>query len=72
MEDHPSTIRVYPGELRPVYYTSVLASRTTTTLEVGREGGREGRTEGGREGGRERGRARERESGGREGGRGKE
>ena len=34
MEDRPTTIRVYPGELRPVYYTSVLASPTTTTLEV--------------------------------------
>jgi hypothetical protein len=34
MEDRPTTIRVYPGELRPVYYTSVLASQTTTTLEV--------------------------------------
>ncbi|CAI8045025.1 hypothetical protein GBAR_LOCUS24915 [Geodia barretti] len=32
MEDRPTTIRVYPGELRPVYYTSVLASKTTTTL----------------------------------------
>ncbi|CAI8031363.1 hypothetical protein GBAR_LOCUS17810, partial [Geodia barretti] len=34
MEDRPTTIRVYPGELRPVYYTSVLASQTTATLEV--------------------------------------
>ncbi|CAI8045024.1 hypothetical protein GBAR_LOCUS24915, partial [Geodia barretti] len=34
MEDRPTTIRVYPGELRPVYYTSVLASKTTTTLVI--------------------------------------
>ena len=31
-EDRQTTIRVYPGELRPVYYTSVLASQTTATL----------------------------------------
>ena len=34
MEDRPTTIRVYPGELRAVYYTSVLASHNTTALEV--------------------------------------
>lgn len=28
------TIRVYPGDLRPVYYTSVLAFQSTRTLEV--------------------------------------
>ena len=33
-EEQPVTIRVYPGELRPVYYTSVLAFHSTQTLEV--------------------------------------
>ena len=28
------TIRLYPGDLRPVYYTSVLAFHSTCTLEV--------------------------------------
>lgn len=34
MEEQPITIRLYPGELRPVYYTSVLAFHSTHTLEV--------------------------------------
>lgn len=34
MDEQPVTIRIYPGELRPVYYTSVLAFHTTETLEV--------------------------------------
>lgn len=34
MEELPVTIRLYPGELRPVYYTSVLAFHSTNTLEV--------------------------------------
>lgn len=34
MEEQPVTIRIYPGELRPVYYTSVLAFHSTQTLEV--------------------------------------
>lgn len=34
MDERPITIRIYPGELRPVYYTSVLAFRSTPTLEV--------------------------------------
>lgn len=34
MEEQPVTIRVYPGELQPVYYTSVLAFHFTETLEV--------------------------------------
>lgn len=33
-EEQPVTIRVYPGELRSVYYTSVLAFHSTQTLEV--------------------------------------
>ena len=34
MEDHPVSIRIYPGELRPVYFTSVLAFHSTHALEV--------------------------------------
>ena len=34
MEEQPITIRIFPGELRPVYYTSVLAFHSTRTLEV--------------------------------------
>lgn len=34
MEEQPVTIRLYPGDLRPVYYTSVLAFHSTHTLEV--------------------------------------
>lgn len=34
MEEQPITVRIYPGELRPVYYTSVLAFRSTPTVEV--------------------------------------
>ncbi len=34
MEERPTTIRIFPGELRPVYYTTVLAFRTTPTIEV--------------------------------------
>lgn len=34
MDEKPTTIRIYPGELRPIYYTSVLAFHTTPTMEV--------------------------------------
>ena len=34
MEERPTTIRVYPGELKSVYYTSVLASKSTNAVEV--------------------------------------
>ena len=34
MEDHPVTLRVYPGDLCPVYYTSVIVFHTTEVLEV--------------------------------------
>lgn len=34
MEEQPVTIRLYPGDLRPVYYTSVLAFHSTQALEV--------------------------------------
>ena len=34
MEEQPTTIRIFPGDLRPVYYTSVLVFHTTTTEEV--------------------------------------
>lgn len=34
MDEQPITTRVFPGELSPVYYTSVLAFRSTPTLEV--------------------------------------
>lgn len=34
MEEQPVTIRIYPGDLRPVYYTSVLAFHSTQTVEV--------------------------------------
>ncbi len=37
MEEEPVTIRIYPGDLRPVYFTSVLVFRTTQTLEVIRQ-----------------------------------
>ena len=33
-EEQPVTIRIYPGELGPVYYTSVLAFHSTQTMEV--------------------------------------
>lgn len=34
MDDHPVTIRIYPGELRPIYFTAVLAFHSTQALEV--------------------------------------
>ena len=34
MDERPTTIRIYPGELNPIYYTSVLAFRSTPTVEV--------------------------------------
>lgn len=34
MEEKPTTIRIFPGDLRPVYYTTVLVFRTTPTIEV--------------------------------------
>ena len=34
MEEKPTTIRIFPGELSPAYYTSVIASRSTPTIEV--------------------------------------
>ena len=34
MDDHPVSIRIYPRELRPVYFTSVLAFHSTQALEV--------------------------------------
>ncbi len=34
MEEQPISVRIYPDELMPVYYTSVLAFRSTTTLEL--------------------------------------
>lgn len=34
MEEQPTTIRVYPGDLHPLYYTSVLAFPSTNTVEV--------------------------------------
>ncbi len=34
MEDHPVTLRVYPGDLCQVYYTSVIVFHSTEVLEV--------------------------------------
>lgn len=34
MEEQPITVRIFPGELLPVYYTSVLAFRSTQTVEL--------------------------------------
>ncbi len=34
MEEPPTTIRIFPGELCPVYYTTVLTFRATPTIEV--------------------------------------
>ena len=34
MEEPPVSIRVFPGELRPVYYTTVLGFRSTNTTDI--------------------------------------